>query len=290
MAQQERTVFTLPGLPVAIGLVAALVAWGYTIHAMAAARDTGYILIPICLIPLTIFLAVGLFIVNPNDAKVLQLFGRYVGTIREPGLHWANPFYLKRTVSVKVRNFESTRLKVNDLEGNPIEIAAVIVWRVVDTAEAVFDVDDYVNYVHVQSEAAVRALASQYPYDAHGTDQHSLRTNAAEVCDQLKHEISQRLTRCGVEVIEARLSHLAYAQEIAQVMLRRQQALAIIAARSLIVQGAVGMVELALEMLDQKKTIHLDEERKAAMVSNLMVVLCVDREAQPVINTGTLYQ
>jgi regulator of protease activity HflC (stomatin/prohibitin superfamily) len=279
----------LPGTPVAIGVVVALPCWIAAIIALAANHIESLAWVPIVLIPVTIFIAVGLFIVNPNDAKVLQLFGRYVGTVREQGFHWANPFLLKRSVSTKVRNFESTKLKVNDLDGNPIEIAAVIVWKVVDTAEAVFDVDDYVNYVHVQSESAVRALATQYPYDAHQEGQHSLRTNASEVCDQLKSEIHQRLAKAGVEVIEARLSHLAYASEIAQVMLRRQQASAIIAARQKIVEGAVTMVEMALEMLEKSGTIKLDEERKAAMVSNLMVVLCADREAQPVVNTGTLY-
>lgn len=232
----------------------------------------------------------GLFVVNPNEAQVLQLFGDYRGTVREPGLRWANPFYSKRRVSQRVRNFESGRLKVNDTDGNPIEIAAVVVWRVVDTAEACFEVDDYENYVKVQSEAAVRNLATRYPYDAHEDSQVSLRGNTAEIAKELKREIHERLSRAGVEVIEARLSHLAYAPEIAAAMLRRQQAGAIIAARTKIVEGAVSMVDMALERLSASKLVQLDEERKAAMVSNLLVVLCGDREVQPVVNTGTLYQ
>jgi regulator of protease activity HflC (stomatin/prohibitin superfamily) len=231
----------------------------------------------------------GLFVVNPNEAKVLQLFGDYRGTVREAGLRWASPFFTKRRVSLRVRNFESARLKVNDSDGNPIEIAAVVVWRVVDSAEAVFEVDDYENYVRVQSEAAVRNLATRYPYDTHEEHQVSLRGSTSEVAAELKREIQERLARAGVEVIEARISHLAYASEIAAAMLRRQQAGAIIAARQKIVEGAVGMVEMALQMLGRSQLVTLDEERKAAMVSNLLVVLCADREAQPVVNTGTLY-
>jgi regulator of protease activity HflC (stomatin/prohibitin superfamily) len=232
----------------------------------------------------------GLFVVNPNEGRVLQLFGAYRGTAKTPGLRWANPFYTKRKISLRVRNFESARLKVNDTDGNPIEIAAVVVWRVSDTAEACFEVDDYQNYVKVQSEAAVRNLAARYPYDAHDDAQRSLRGSTPEVAKDLRHEVQDRLAKAGVEVIEARLSHLAYAAEIAAAMLRRQQATAIIAARQKIVEGAVGMVEMALEKLSASAQVHLDEERKAAMVSNLLVVLCADREAQPVVNTGTLYQ
>ena len=239
---------------------------------------------------LTVLLLCGLFMVNPNEGKVLQLFGRYVGTARVQGLRWTNPFVTKRKVSLRVRNFESSRLKVNDLEGNPIEIAAVVVWRVVDTAEAVFEVDDFEQYVHVQSEAAVRNLATSYPYDAHADDELSLRGSTNAVADHLKREIQERLTKAGVEVIEARISHLAYAPEIAAAMLQRQQAGAIIAARQRIVEGAVGMVEMALAQLSEKSILTLDEERKAAMVSNLLVVLCGDRNTQPVINTGTIYQ
>jgi len=239
---------------------------------------------------LTVFLSVGLFVVNPNEGRVLQLFGDYVGTARRPGLRWANPFFTKKRISLRVRNFESARLKVNDNEGNPIEIAAVVVWQVVDTAEAVFQVDDYNNYVKVQSESALRNLATRYTYDTHDDAQMSLRSHTAEVAEHLKTEIQERLARAGVEVIESRISHLAYAQEIAASMLQRQQAGAIIAARQRIVEGAVGMVEMALEMLSRRDIVTLDDERKAAMVSNLLVVLCGERAAQPIVNTGTIYQ
>jgi regulator of protease activity HflC (stomatin/prohibitin superfamily) len=239
---------------------------------------------------LTIFLSAGLFVVNPNEGRVLQLFGDYVGTVRIPGLRWANPFFTTKRISLRVRNFESARLKVNDNEGNPIEIAAVVVWQVVDTAEAVFQVDDYNNYVKVQSEAALRNLATSYTYDTHDDSQMSLRSHTAAVADHLKKEIQDRLSRAGVEVIESRISHLAYAQEIAASMLQRQQAGAIIAARQRIVEGAVGMVEMALEMLSRRDIVTLDDERKAAMVSNLLVVLCGERAAQPIVNTGTIYQ
>jgi SPFH domain / Band 7 family len=238
----------------------------------------------------TIFLAAGLFVVNPNEGRVLQLFGDYKGTVRVPGLRWANPFFTKKRISLRVRNFESARLKVNDNEGNPIEIAAVVVWQVVDTAEAVFQVDDYNNYVKVQSEAALRNLATSYTYDTHDDSQMSLRGHTAEVADHLKKEIQERLTRAGVEVIESRISHLAYAPEIAASMLQRQQAGAIIAARQRIVEGAVGMVEMALDMLSRRGIVALDDERRAAMVSNLLVVLCGERAAQPIVNTGTIYQ
>jgi regulator of protease activity HflC (stomatin/prohibitin superfamily) len=231
----------------------------------------------------------GLFLVNPNEAKVLQLFGRYVGTVREAGLKYANPFYSKHKVSVRVRNFESQKLKVNDQNSNPIEIGAVVVWRVIDTAEALFEVDDYVQYVHVQSEAALRGLATHYPYDAHREGELSLSANAAEISDKLKEEIQARLQRAGVEVMESRISHLAYAPEIASAMLQRQQASAVIAARQKIVEGAVGMVEMALHDLSKKEIVHLDEERKAQMVSNLLVVLCSDRNAQPIVNAGSIY-
>src|SRR5207249_6255017 len=221
---------------------------------------------------------------------VLQLFGAYRGTVRTAGLRWASPFFTKKAVSLRVRNFESGKLKVNDLDGNPVEIAAVVVWRVVDTAEAVFEVDSYEDYVKVQTESAIRNLATRYPYDTHDDEKVSLRGNTASVAGDLKHEIQDRLAKAGVEVIEARISHLAYAPEIAAVMLRRQQAAAIIAARARIVEGAVGMVDMALQLLSKSNVVQLDEERKAAMVSNLLVVLCSDREAQPVVNTGTLYQ
>jgi regulator of protease activity HflC (stomatin/prohibitin superfamily) len=232
----------------------------------------------------------GVFTVQPNQAKVLTLFGKYSGTVKQEGFHWANPFLAKRRLSLRVRNFESAQSKVNDHEGNPIEIAAIVVWKVVDTAEACFEVDDYEHYVKVQSEAAVRNLATQYPYDAHVDGQKSLRGNTAEIADQLKVEVQDRLSKAGVDVLEARINHLAYAPEIAAAMLQRQQAGAIIAARQRIVEGAVGMVEMALEMLSHREIVTLDNERKAAMVSNLLVVLCGDRNTQPVINAGTIYQ
>lgn len=232
----------------------------------------------------------GLFVVNPNEGKVLQLFGAYKGTVKNAGLRWANPFYSKRRISLRIRNFESQHLKVNDIEGNPIEIAAVVVWRVVETAEASFEVDNYENFVHVQSEAAVRNLATRYPYDSHHDEVTSLRGQTAAVAEHLKQEIQDRLAKAGVEVIESRISHLAYAPEIAAAMLQRQQAGAIIAARQRIVEGAVGMVEMALERMSQKEILRLDEERRATMVSNLLIVLCGERAVQPVINAGTLYQ
>lgn len=242
------------------------------------------------LLLLCIVTAAGLFTVQPNDAKVLTLFGKYVGTVRSEGLHWANPFYSKARVSLRVRNFETAKLKVNDNHSNPIEIGAVVVWKVTDTAEAVFEVDDYTHFVVMQSEAAVRALAQSYPYDAHGADEIALSTHPAEVSRALQQAVSDRLQKAGVEVIEARISHLAYAPEIASAMLRRQQAAAIIAARQRIVEGAVGMVENALQMIGAKGIVTLDDDRKASMVSNLLVVLCSDRDAQPIVNTGTIYQ
>ncbi len=232
---------------------------------------------------------VGFFTVGPNEGMVLQLFGSYTGTAKEPGLRWANPFYSKHRISQRVRNFETSKLKVNDNRGNPIEIGAVVVWRVVDTAEAMFQVDNYENYVHVQSESALRNLATGYAYDTYAEGEGSLVGHTAEVSSKLRVEIQDRLAQAGVEVMEARISHLAYAPEIASAMLQRQQASAVVAARSKIVEGAVGMVEMALELLSQKHVVELDEERKAAMVSNLLVVLCSDRHTQPVVNTGTLY-
>ena len=231
----------------------------------------------------------GLTVVNPNTARVVLLFGRYKGTIKTPGLRWVNPLTVRRFVSLKVRNFESSKLKVNDHIGNPIEIGAIVVWRVVETAEAMFEVNDYEHFVHVQTESAVRHMSTTLPYDAHEEGELSLRGSAAEVSERLQHEIQERLATAGVQVIEARISHLAYAPEIANAMLRRQQATAIISARQKIVEGAVGMVEMALEQLSAKNVVALDEERKAAMVSNLLVVLCGDRDAQPVVNAGTLY-
>ncbi len=234
-------------------------------------------------------LLAGLFMVNPNEGRVLQLFGKYVGTAKMEGLRWANPFYSKRRISLRVRNFETNRLKVNDIDGNPIEIAAIVVWKVVDTAEACFQVDAYEQFVAIQSESAVRNLATQHPYDSHSEEKVSLRGHTATISDQLRAEIDQRLEKAGVEVLESRISHLAYAPEIAEAMLRRQQAGAIIAARTLIVEGAVSMVEMALQQLSAKKIIDFDDERKAAMISNLLVVLCGETNTQPVINTGSLY-
>ena len=244
---------------------------------------------PILLV-FAIFMLAGLFTVSPNQGRVLQLFGAYRGTAREPGLRWANPFYTKRAISLRVRNFETAKLKVNDKRGNPVEIACIVVWRVVDTAEAAFQVDNYENYVHVQSEAALRNLATVYPYDAHKEGEVALSSHTAEVSAKIKTEIQDRLEKAGVEVIEARVSHLAYSPEIAAAMLRRQQAAAVVAARQTIVEGAVGMVEHALELLASKKVLDLDEERKATMVSNLLVVLCSEQNTQPVVNTGSLYR
>lgn len=251
----------------------------------------GFIKILAILLSVVVFIGwFGFYMVHPNQGKVLQLFGRYAGTDRSNGLRWANPFYSKQSVSLRVRNFESGRLKVNDANGNPIEIAAVVVWKVVDTAEAVFEVDDYENYVTIQSEAALRNLATTYPYEHDAEDQRlSLRSDSNAIALKLKNEVQDRLQKAGVEVLETRLSHLAYAPEIAQAMLQRQQASAVLAARKIIVQGAVGMVTDALEQLQAQQVVELDAERKAAMVSNLLVVLCGDQQAKPVINTGSLY-
>jgi regulator of protease activity HflC (stomatin/prohibitin superfamily) len=280
----------LSGLPMALTLltVSALALYG-VITGVRDGNPTLIIASSLALV-LALFLLGGLFMVNPNEGRVLQLFGDYAGTARTAGLRWANPFYTKKRVSLRVRNFESSRLKVNDTDGNPIEIAAVVVWQVVDTAEAIFEVDDYNNYVKVQTESALRNLATGYPYDSHDDAQISLRGHTATVADHLKREIQDRLTRAGVSVVEARISHLAYAAEIAASMLQRQQAGAIIAARQRIVEGAVGMVEMALDMLSRRDIVTLDNERKAAMVSNLLVVLCGERSTQPVVNTETIYQ
>ena len=287
---REREYAALPGLPVALALIALVVLCGFGIVVGVRTESLPLVAGAALAVALCIFLMTGLIVVNPNEAKVLQFFGRYAGTIKQAGLRWANPLYTKKRISQRIRNFESTHLKVNDNEGNPIEIAAVVVWRVVDTAEAVFEVDDYNNYVKVQTEAALRNLATSYTYDTHDEAQMSLRGHTAAVAEHLKKEIQDRLTRAGVEAMEARISHLAYAQEIAHAMLQRQQAGAIIAARQRIVEGAVGMVEMALDMLSHRGIVTLDDERKAAMVSNLLVVLCGDKSTQPVINTGTIYQ
>jgi regulator of protease activity HflC (stomatin/prohibitin superfamily) len=287
---RERENTALPGLPIALGLITFEIVAIYAIVQAVQGEAPWSVAALGLLVALAAVLMAGLFVVNPNEAKVLQFFGRYSGMVKQAGLRWANPLYTKKRISQRIRNFESAHLKVNDNEGNPIEIAAVVVWRVVDTAEAVFEVDDYNNYVKVQTEAALRNLATRYTYDTHDEAQMSLRGHTAAVAEHLKNEIQDRLTRAGVEVMEARISHLAYAQEIAHAMLQRQQAGAIIAARQRIVEGAVGMVEMALEMLSRRDIVTLDDERKAAMVSNLLVVLCGDKSTQPVINTGTIYQ
>jgi hypothetical protein len=286
---RERQYQALPGLPI---LIVLLLAFAAGIYGLAIGIDDS---VPTALgsalgLLITIVLAAGFFVVNPNEGRVLQFFGDYVGTARSPGLRWANPFFTKKRISMRVRNFESARLKVNDSDGNPVEIASVVVWQVVDSAEAVFQVDDYNNYVKVQSESALRNLATSYSYEPHDETQVSLRGHTSAVAEHLKKEVQERLARAGVEVIEARITHLAYAPEIAHAMLQRQQAGAIIAARQRIVEGAVGMVEMALDLLSRRGIVSLDDERKAAMVSNLLVVLCGERSTQPIINTGTIYQ
>ena len=264
-------------------------AFAYLIYAAAVRESVSGLVVTILgSVIIGIFWA-GLFMVHPNEAKVLQLFGKYSGTVHEPGLKWANPFFFETAVSTRVRNFESGKLKVNDSRGSPIEIAAVVVWKVFDTAEALFEVDDYEEFVQIQSESALRNLSTTYPYEPHEDESLALRSNPVEIAQALRREIQDRLEQAGVTVIEARISHLAYAPEIANAMLRRQQASAIIAARTQIVAGAVGMVDMALEQLRSKNVVELDEERKAAMVSNLLVILCGEAGAQPVLNTGSLY-
>jgi hypothetical protein len=287
---QEKESFALPGGGMMLGLVVglALCVWGFIagVQAHSFPQIFGFLF-------LLIVVAVsfgGLVLVSPGEARVLQLFGSYSGTLKKPGFWWVHPFTSpRRAISLRVRNFESAKLKVNEHAGNPIEIAAVVVWQVVDTAEAMFQVDDYNNFVKVQTEAALRNLATSYPYDAHAEGEIALRSSTGEVAEQLKHEIQERLSRAGVQVIESRISHLAYASEIASAMLQRQQASAIVAARAIIVDGAVGMVEMALDRLSERNVVTLDEERKAAMVSNLLVVLCSHQNTQPVVNAGTLY-
>jgi len=288
---KENPIRSLPGIPVLLGalMAALLAAWlffgGIATDSVTVAKVAG----SIALVILAVLAMVGLYMVEPNQAAVVSLFGKYVGTVKDNGLRWNNPFYSKKKVSQRVRNFESGKLKVNELDGSPIEIAAVIVWQVVDSAEAVYNVDDYESFVHIQSEAALRAMATSYPYDQHEDGQISLRSHANEISVHLKEQLDERLTTAGVDVIDARISHLAYAPEIAHAMLQRQQANAVIAARTRIVAGAVGMVEMALAELQKNGVVQLDEERKAAMVSNLLVVLCGDRSTQPIVNAGTLY-
>jgi regulator of protease activity HflC (stomatin/prohibitin superfamily) len=298
---KERTARSLPGIPALVVLLMVSLAYvagflWYIVEVLAPAADTFELgslfqfgLVVLVGVLITIAWG-GLTPVNPNEARAVVLFGHYAGTIRSQGFHWVNPFTTRPRISVRVRNFETGKLKVNDRDGNPIEIAAVVVWKVTDTAEALFEVDDYENFVHVQAEAALRNLATSHPYDSHTEGDVALRSSPAEIAGQLRTEIQDRLEKAGVEVIEARISHLAYAPEIANAMLRRQQANAVIAARTRIVEGAVGMVEMALEQLSAKQVVELDEERKAQMVSNLLVVLCSEHETQPVLNAGTLYQ
>jgi hypothetical protein len=270
-------------------LAIAQIAFGYLIYKSAVAISIGGIIgSAIATVIVAIFWA-GFFMVHPNEAKVLQLFGKYVGTLHDAGLKWANPFYSKTAVSTRVRNFESGKLKVNDSRGSPIEIAAVVVWKVFDTAEALFEVDDFEEFVQIQSESALRNLSTTFPYEPHEGEGVALRSHPAEIAQALREEIQDRLETAGVTVIEARISHLAYSPEIANAMLRRQQASAIIAARKQLVAGAVGMVEMALDELKSGNIVELDEERKASMVSNLLVVLCGEETAKPVVNTGTLY-
>ena len=259
------------------------------VYFMAVNELPLYLWIEIPLFILTLIMFSGFFVVQPNEARVLVLFGKYIGSVRDAGFWFANPFALKRHVSLRIRNFNSEKIKVNDLHGNPIEIAAVVVWQVVDSARALFDVDHYENFVAIQSETAIRALASEYPYDAE-EDVPSLRGKPQEISERMKHQVQTRLEIAGVEVNEARISHLAYAPEIAQAMLRRQQAEAVIAARKKIVEGAVGMVDHALRQLSEKNIVELDQEKKATMVNNLLVALVSETQAVPIINTGTLYQ
>jgi regulator of protease activity HflC (stomatin/prohibitin superfamily) len=262
----------------------------YLIYWMAINEAPEYLWFEIPLFIITMIFPAGIFVVQPNEARVLVLFGKYIGSVRESGFHYANPFAVKRHVSLRIRNFNSEKIKVNDLHGNPIEIAAVVVWYVVDSARALFDVEHYENFVAIQSETAIRALASEYPYDAANEEVLSLRGKPHEISERMKLQVQTRLEIAGVEVKDARISHLAYSPEIAQTMLRRQQAQAVIAARKLIVEGAVGMVDQALRTLSEQKIVQLDEEKKATMVNNLLVALVSESQAQPVINTGTLYQ
>lgn len=285
---KEHVLRTLPGIPMLFAsFILGLLSWWLISHSFENHSWPHFLAGIFCGVT-ALFLLPGLFSLEPNQNAVVSLFGKYVGTASEPGLRWTLPFYGRHKVSMRVRNFESGKLKVNELEGSPIEIAAVIVWQVIDAAEARYNVEDFESFVHIQSEAALRAMATRYPYDSHD-GRVALRSHPDEVSAQLKTELDERLGKAGVDVIEARISHLAYAPEIAQAMLQRQQADAVIAARTKIVEGAVGMVELALDQLKSRGVVELDPERRAAMVSNLLVVLCADRSTQPVINTGSLY-
>jgi len=286
---REREVKSVSGIPFLLFLLAVIVVVALVFTGVIDLGKPLRIAAPVIGIPLVLLGFSGLYKVEPNQSAVLSLFGKYVGTVRTPGLRFNNPFYTKKKISLRVRNFESGKLKVNELDGSPIEIAAIVVWEVNDSAEAVFNVDDYESFVQIQSEAAIRAMATSYPYDQHGPEEISLRSHPTEISDRLRDEIQDRLSKAGINVIESRISHLAYSPEIAGAMLQRQQAGAIIAARKKIVEGAVGMVEDAIEGLSTKNIVELDEERKAQMVSNLLVVLCSDKATQPVVNTGSLY-
>ena len=286
---KETPLRSLAGIPVLL-LLLALSLGGAALIIYALAHQMIAVFVVALLASIVVFACyAGFYTLEPNQTAVLSLFGRYIGTVKDPGLRWNNPFFAARKVSQRIRNFESGKLKVNELDGSPIEIGAVIVWQVVDSAEAVYNVDDFESYVHIQSESALRAMATSYPYDQHEEGQIALRSHGAEISRHLQEEIQERLAAAGVAVIEARISHLAYAQEIAQAMLQRQQANAVVAARTRIVYGAVSMVQRALDELKKQGVVDLDEERRAAMVSNLLVVLCSDRATQPVINTGTIY-
>ena len=288
---KEKSIRSLSGLPFLLLVLAltGLAVWLFVAGVERGNRNPALIVAGLLLATTALVSLVGLYTVQPNQAVVVSLFGKYVGTVKENGLRWNNPFFTKVKVSQRVRNFESGKLKVNELDGSPIEIAAVIVWQVVDASEAVYNVDDYESFVHIQSESALRAMATSYPYDQHEDGQLALRSHASEISQHLKNELAERLADAGVQVIDARISHLAYAAEIAQAMLQRQQANAVIAARTRIVAGAVGMVEMALAELQKNGVVQLDEERKAHMVSNLLTVLCSDRGTQPIVNAGSLY-
>ena len=279
-----------PGLPILFILLAAVAGAAWLIYSGIVNQSLGVAGAGATIILVVVFMFAGLFTVEPNEAKVLQLFGTYKGTVRQQGLFFANPFFSKKRITLRARNFETTRLKVNDKHSNPVEIAAIVVWRVIDSAEALFDVENVETYVMTQSESALRALATKYPYDAHAEGEVSLAVNPDEIAHELSNQLTERFAKAGVEVIESRVSHLAYAPEIAGVMLQRQQASAMIAARTKIVEGAVGMVDMALQMVEARGMAKLDDERRAAMISNLLVVLCGERGAQPILNTGTIYQ
>ncbi len=287
----EKKGFSINGYIIALIALVVFIPLAFNFYTSINNDTTPFSFLNIALFIVEAFLVTGFFKVQPNQAKVMTLFGKYVGTVKDDGLRWTIPFFVRNTVSLRIRNFESAKIKVNDIQGNPIEIATIVVWSVTDSAEAVFEVDDYESYVTIQSEAALRNLASSYPYDPRDDEEAeiALRSHPAEISNALKNEIQERLGKAGIKVLEARISHLAYAQEIASAMLQRQQAAAVVAARNKIVEGAVGMVEMALQRLSEKEIVELDEERKAAMVSNLLVVLCSEKSTQPVVNSGSIY-